>query len=196
MELIHNPTHIYGKEPVVFYELTELMKNAKEKVIIHTPYAVCNDYMYGRLKEASATVNVEMLINSVENGDNFVASSDYLRHKDELVDTGVQIYEYDGGTSYHGKSVVIDDELSIIGSYNMDLRSTYVDTELMLAVQSKALTAQLLEKMDGYKADSRKVIDENTYETPDHVQVADVPWMKRAAWAVVGFLLQPFRILV
>ena len=196
VELIHNPTHIYGKEPVVFYELTELMKNAKEKVIIHTPYAVCNDYMYERLREVSGAVDVEMLINSVENGDNFVASSDYLRHKDELVDTGVQIYEYDGGTSYHGKSVVIDDELSIIGSYNMDLRSTYVDTELMLAVQSKALTAQLLEKMDGYKADSRKVIDENTYETPDHVQVADVPWMKRAAWAVVGFLLQPFRILV
>ena len=152
--------------------------------------------MYERLREVSGAVDVEMLINSVENGDNFVASSDYLRHKDELVDTGVQIYEYDGGTSYHGKSVVIDDELSIIGSYNMDLRSTYVDTELMLAVQSKALTAQLLEKMDGYKADSRKVIDENTYETPDHVQVADVPWMKRAAWAVVGFLLQPFRILV
>lgn len=196
VELMSNPTHIYGKEPVVFYELTELMKNAKKKVIIHTPYAVCNDYMYERLREVSSAVDVEMMINSVENGDNFVASSDYLRHKDELIDTGVQIYEYDGGTSYHGKSVVIDDELSIIGSYNMDLRSTYVDTELMLAVQSKALTAQLLEKMDGYKADCRKVIDEDTYEVPEHIKVAEVPWTKRAAWAVVGFLLQPFRILV
>lgn len=196
VELVHNPTHIYGKEPVVFYELTELMKNAKEKVTIHTPYAVCNNYMYERLREVSSVVNVEMMINSVENGDNFVASSDYLRHKDELVDTGVQIYEYDGGTSYHGKSVVIDDELAIIGSYNMDLRSTYVDTELMLVVQSKELTAQLLEKMDGYKADCRKVIDENTYETPEHIKVAEVPWVKRAAWAVVGFLLQPFRVLV
>lgn len=196
VELICNPTHIYGKEPVVFYELTELMKNAKEKVTIHTPYAVCNDYMYERLKEASSIVDVEMMINSVENGDNFVASSDYLRHKDELVDTGVQIYEYDGGTSYHGKSIVIDDELAIIGSYNMDLRSTYVDTELMLSVQSKELASQLLEKMDSYKADCRKVIDEDTYETPAHIQVAEVPWIKRAAWAVVGFLLQPFRILV
>lgn len=196
VELVHNPTHIYCKEPVVFYELTELMKHAKEKVTIHTPYAVCNDYMYERLREVSSLVDVEMMINSVENGDNFVASSDYLRHKDELVETGVQIYEYDGGTSYHGKSMVIDDELAIIGSYNMDLRSTYVDTELMLVVQSKELSAQLMEKMDGFKADCRKVIDEDTYEVPEHVKVADVPWTKRAAWAVVGFLLQPFRILV
>lgn len=196
VELVHNPTHIYCKEPVVFYELTELMKHAKEKVTIHTPYAVCNDYMYERLREVSGLVDVEMMINSVENGDNFVASSDYLRHKDELIETGVQIYEYDGGTSYHGKSMVIDDELAIIGSYNMDLRSTYVDTELMLVVQSKELSAQLMEKMDGFKADCRKVIDEDTYEVPEHVKVADVPWLKRAAWKVVGFLLQPFRILV
>ena len=146
--------------------------------------------------KVSGLVDVEMMINSVENGDNFVASSDYLRHKDELIETGVQIYEYDGGTSYHGKSMVIDDELAIIGSYNMDLRSTYVDTELMLVVQSKELSAQLMEKMDGFKADCRKVIDEDTYEVPEHVKVADVPWLKRAAWKVVGFLLQPFRILV
>lgn len=196
VELVSNPTGIYGKEPVVFYELTELMKNAKKKVVIHTPYAVCNDYMYGRLKEVSGLVDVDIMINSVENGDNFVASSDYLIHKGELVDTGVNLYEYDGGTSYHGKSMVIDDELAIIGSYNMDLRSTYVDTELMLVVQSKKLTAQLTEKMNALQKDCRKVIDKDTYEVPEHIQVADVPWTKRAAWAVVGFLLQPFRILV
>lgn len=196
VELVSNPTGIYSKEPVVFYELTELMKNAKKKVIIHTPYVVCNDYMYERLKEVSGLVDVDMMINSVENGDNFVASSDYLIHKGDIVDTGVNLYEYDGGTSYHGKSIVIDDELAIIGSYNMDLRSTYVDTELMLVVQSRELTAQLTEKMDALQKDCRTVIDEDTYEVPEHIHVADVPWTKRAAWAVVGFLLQPFRILV
>ena len=48
------------------------------------------------------------MINSVENGDNFVASSDYLRHKGDIIDTGVTLYEYDGGMSYHGKSMTID----------------------------------------------------------------------------------------
>ena len=44
--LVSNPTGIYGKEPVVFFTLTELMKHAREDVTIHTPYAVFNAYMY------------------------------------------------------------------------------------------------------------------------------------------------------
>ena len=95
-----------------------------------------------------------------------------------------------------GKSMTIDGELSIIGSYNLDLRSTYVDTELMLVIQSEALTAQLNEVMENFEKDCRTVVDADTYIVPDHIQVAEVPWMKRAAWAVVGFVLQPFRILI
>ncbi len=43
-----------------------------------------------------------MMINSVENGDNFFASSDYPRHKKQFIETGMRILEYDGGLSYHG----------------------------------------------------------------------------------------------
>ena len=59
-------------------------------------------------------------------------------------------------TSYHGKSVVIDHELSAIGSYNFDLRSTYLDTELMLVIQSKDLTAELETYMASYEQDVYK----------------------------------------
>ena len=97
--------------------LTELMKQANDKVIIHTPYIVCNDYMYDALTQVNASVpDVRMMINSVANGDNVVASSDYLKNKKNVIETGITIYEYDGGTSYHGKSVVIDDYVSIVGS--------------------------------------------------------------------------------
>ena len=30
MTLLSNPTHVYAKEPVVFYEMTELMKQAEK----------------------------------------------------------------------------------------------------------------------------------------------------------------------
>lgn len=197
VELVSNPTGLYCKEPNVFFELTELMKQARKRVLIHTPYAVCNDYMYDTLRDVCAAVpEVNVMINSVENGDNFVASSDYLRHKQDLLDTGVQIYEFDGGISYHGKSIVIDDDISVVGSYNMDLRSTYVDTELMLVIQSEAFTRTLLAEMDKLQQDCRKVIDKTHYEVPEHITVAEVPGWKRFAWKVVGFLLQPFRILI
>lgn len=195
--LISNPKGIYGKEPLVWYELQQLMLQAKERVVIHTPYAVLDDEMYKGMKEICNTKSaVTMLINSVENGDNIVASSDYLKNKGKILDTGVEMYEYDGGISYHGKSLLIDDDISIIGSYNLDLRSTYVDTELMLAIDSKELNHQLEGYMDELQKDARKVIDRTTYETPEHVQVAEVPFVKQLIWKVLGFVLQPFRVLV
>ena len=137
-----------------------------------------------------------MMINSVENGDNFFASSDYLRHRKKMAATGLTILEYDGGTSYHGKSVVIDHELSAIGSYNFDLRSTYLDTELMLVIQSRELTARLEEYMVSYQKDCRRLLPGGAYEIPEHLTIADVPAYKRAAWKVVGFVMQPFRFLI
>ena len=195
--LINNPTHIYGKEPVVFYKLMELAKEADSRVIFQTPYIVCNSYMLKELTELSEAVpDSRILINSVENGDNFMASSDYLYRKGEIVETGIPIYEYDGGLSNHGKSMVIDDDLAVIGSYNMDLRSTYVDTELMLAVHSEAIAGELSGYMAAMEADSRRVIGKTEYETPKHLTVEPVPWWKMAAMRVVGLLMQGVRGLV
>jgi len=195
--LLSNPTGLYGKEPVLFYELMELMKQAKERVLIHTPYAVCNSYMYKTLEEVGQQVpDMRILLNSVENGDNFAASSDYLRNKDNLLDTGIALYEYDGGISYHGKSVVIDGNISVIGSYNLDLRSTYVDTELMLVVKSEALTEELAGYMQAMEQDCRKVLSVDEYETPEHITVQEIPWWKRLALYVAGLFMQIFRFLL
>ena len=47
IELLSNPTHCQAKEPVVYYEMTELMKQAEGEVYFHTPYIICNDWMGG-----------------------------------------------------------------------------------------------------------------------------------------------------
>lgn len=195
--LLSNPTGLYGKEPVVFYQMAELMKMAKESVIIHTPYAVCDSYMYEKLAEIKNMVpECRMMINSVENGDNFVASSDYLRNKKDVVKTGIPILEYDGGISYHAKSVVIDDLISIIGSFNIDIRSTYVDTELMLVIKSTGLTKELTGYMEELEKDCRIVVDKTKYITPEHVVVADIPFAKRLALRAAGLVLQLVRFLI
>ena len=65
----------------------------------------------------------------------------------------------------------------------------------MLVIQSKELTTQLREAMEVIERDCRKVVDEKNYIVPEHVVVAKVPLWKRAAWKIVGFLLQPVRCL-
>ena len=45
---------------------------------------------------------------------------------------------------------MIDDDLSVIVSFNMDMRSTYLDTELMLVIRSKEINKQLEDGMMEY----------------------------------------------
>lgn len=195
--LIHNPIHITGKEPDVWYQLQKLMEQAKQRVVIHTPYVVMEDSMYQGMRAIGSKVpDFSMVVNSVDNGDNFVASSDYLIHKKDVVETGVQIYEFDGGESTHGKSILIDHDLSVIGSYNLDLRSTYVDTELMLVIDSPELNQILEKNMEVFQEDTRKVIDEDTYEPSELLPVQKAPLIKRILWRIAGPFLQLFRCLI
>ncbi|MCD7819238.1 MAG: phospholipase D family protein [Lachnospiraceae bacterium] len=168
IELVSNPTHIYSKEPVVFYTITELMMQAEKEVVFHTPYIICNDWMLERLEEICVEVDsVTMMTNSVANNGNPFGASDYDINKKEILETGVKILEYDGGISYHGKCFVIDDRLSGIGSFNWDMRSAYVDTELMLVVDSEELNTQLRTKMQEYEEEALTVIDVDTSIAPE-----------------------------
>ncbi len=195
--LLSNPTHIYGKEPILFYQLTELMLSAKQRVRIHTPYAALNGYMSDRLSQVVSRVpSVTMMLNGVENGDNVMASSDYLYNKDCLLDTGIRLMEYQGGTSYHAKSVLIDDDISIVGSFNFDLRSTYMDTELMIAVKCEALNAELSDLFDAYEVSATIQAQDGSTVIPQGVTVEELSIGKKILYQTIGLLLQPFRYLV
>lgn len=194
--LAANPTGLYAKEPIVFHQLYELMKLADKDIIIHSPYAVLNGYMQESLADIAAETPVTLMVNAVENGDNLVASSDYTYRRNQVLDTGMNILEYAGGESYHGKSIAIDDDLSLIGSFNMDLRSAYVDTELMLIIRSEAINRQLRNNMARLHADCRKIISSDEIIVPDHLQIPEAPLWKRTTWHVLGLILRPVRILV
>lgn len=54
---------------------------------------------------------VTMMTNSVANNGNPFGATDYDMFKQKVLDTGVQILEYDQGVSYHGKCFVIGEEM-------------------------------------------------------------------------------------
>lgn len=169
--LVSNPIHTGSKEPVVWYQLGELMKNAKNRVKIHTPYIICNDMMYNTWEEIAENVSdFSIMTNSVANNGNPFGAADYAKNRNRILSTGINIWEYEGGYSYHGKSILIDDDLSVIGSFNMDMRSAYLDTELMLVIRSKDINKQLEEGMMEYEKVSRQILEGGTYNDPYHVE--------------------------
>ena len=194
--LISNPTDIYAKQPVVFAQLAALMRRADRDVVIHSPYAVLNGHMTDSLAEIAGGVPVTLMVNAVENGANLVASSDYLYHRSKVCSTGVSLLEYAGGKSYHGKAIAIDDDISIIGSFNLDMRSAYIDTELMLVIRSDTFNAQLRKNMDELHADCRIVGGDGSADIPEGLDIPPLPLWKKALLYTIGLLLQPVRLLL
>ena len=169
--LLHNPVHTGIKEPVVFYELTELMKGAKEEVNFHTPYIIGNRWMMERLSMICENVSeVHMMTNSIANNGNPFGAMDYQEHKSDILATEVKIREYDDGISYHGKCMTVDDDILALGSFNWDMRSVYLNTELMLVVHSPQLNSQLKDEMSRYEENALIVVDEKNSIAPKGVE--------------------------
>ena len=194
--LVSNPIHTGSKEPVVWYQLGELMKNAKNRVKIHTPYIICNDMMYNTWEEIAENVSdFSIMTNSVANNGNPFGAADYAKNRNRILSTGINIWEYEGGYSYHGKSILIDDDLSVIGSFNMDMRSAYLDTEQMLVIRSKDINKQLEEVMMEYEKVSRQILEGGTYNDPYHVEPIELTKKRQRKIFLVQHLLGWARYL-
>lgn len=194
--LISNPIHTKSKEPTAWYELTELMKTAQERVMLHTPYIICNEMMYSSLREIAGNVpEFSIMTNSVANNGNPFGAADYARNRGTILDTGVRIWEYEGGSSYHGKSILIDDEFAVVGSFNLDMRSAYLDTELMAVIHSREVSAQMEDNMQTYEQISRQVLADGSYHNPYEVEPIALTWPKKICNFLVQNLLGWARVL-
>ena len=187
-----------SKEPYILYELFELMKQAKERVWIQSPYLVFNDTMYKNFQALSESIpDFRVLLNSTAVGDNFMASSDYTFNRSKVLATGAQFYEFQGNRSTHNKSLVIDDEIAIIGSFNFDMRSVYLDTEVMLIVHGKEFTSELafyISKMQNELA--LPVLADGSYGENLDVEPAIMSKFHRVIYPITSVIFQLFRYLL
>ncbi len=96
----------------------------------------------------------------------------------------------------HTKSILIDDRLSLIGSFNWDMRSAYLDTELMLLVDCPALNAALREQTEEMMRQSRLVAPDGT-ETAGAAYIApERSPLKAALQSVIRSLIRPVRFVL
>ena len=189
--LVTGETGTKGKKPLIWNELVSLSASATDRVLIQTPYILCSKDMYADLEKMVASgADVTMLTNSILNTDNKFAPPDYLYHQDEILDTGVSIMEFDGDYSTHAKTVLIDDDLVVIGSFNVDLRSTYMNTEIVVVIAGEAFQDQAEACMRPVFAGSALIGEENTVGQRLR---EDAGFFKRVGLYLVGAVVQLFR---
>lgn len=194
--LLTNPTAAEPSAPVAWNRLCQLMETAEERLWMVTPYLVMDGPMRDRLAAvcAAGPGDTRILVNSRESGNNIIASADYTIHRPMAQRLGAALWEFQGAWSMHTKSVLVDDTLSVFGSFNFDPRSVYLDTELMLAVYSPELNAQLAEHMESLWQQSLRR-DGGAYEEGSAVPQTASFW-KMALITALSPLVSLVRFLV
>jgi cardiolipin synthase len=72
---------------------------------------------------------------------------------DGMLAAGIRIFGFKGGL-LHTKSVVVDRQVALFGSVNLDVRSFWLDFEVTLGVYDPDFAQQLLALQDKYIEDS------------------------------------------
>ena len=146
VRFLHDPV---DDGPRVAVRLADMIEQAKESIIIESPYLVPSKSMRELLeKKLKEGVYVRILTNSLRSSDGVLPHAGYLKYRRFLVRAGVDVREYKGPDTFHAKSAVIDGRIALVGSYNVDPRSQNLNTEVMAAAYDEDAARELLESMD------------------------------------------------
>ena len=195
VSLLSNSPGAENKSPELWDALVHLMAQGDD-VLLQTPYTICNRAMYDDLANLAGEGQLRILTNAVETGANPSGCADYLREKKRILSCGIDIYEVVSEKSLHTKTILIGKDLSVVGSFNTDMRSAYLDTELMLVIESGEINAFLREESERYIERSRLVLHDGGTVCGTRYEEAALPPVKRALYEVLSFALRPVRHLL
>lgn len=155
--------------PIILYSLVKAISLAKREVIITTPYFIPGESLIEAIVIAALSgVTVHILVPA--NSDTLFVNSAARSYYRELLRAGVRIYEYQKGF-VHTKSMVVDEEIAIVGTANMDIRSFDLNFEVNAIVYNDEVAKHV---RDAFLED---------VENSNEIQYKD--WVKRPVLRVL-----------
>lgn len=151
---------VVGSGPSTFNAALRQMNHAafhlaREELIVTTPYFVPDDATLTALCTAGRRGVETSLVVPARNDSPIVAAASRSHYAD-LLESGVRIYEYQGGL-LHAKTVTVDRDLAVVSTANLDRRSFELNFEVTLLVYDDDFASQLRFLQSGYIAASRPV---------------------------------------
>lgn len=131
--------------------LTALCDSAQKRIIIENPYVVLTESMLEAMERAAKRgVQIDIVTNSPLSTDSAVTQAFFLEDWPQVLARcpSARIFVATGDRKFHGKSAVIDDDVSLVTTYNLDLLSGYVNSEVGAAVWSREMATDLKQVVD------------------------------------------------
>lgn len=184
--------------------LISAVRDAKKSILIQSPYLIMPDggiELFEQLVKRG--VKIRISTNSLASTDNTPAFAGYSSQRDDLLDAGVQLFEFKPSPAIqdqlienypriaennpifalHAKSMVIDDRVIFIGTFNLDPRSANLNTEVGVLIDNPELARQLTDSIE------RDIRPENSWHTTsDFNPDSEVSRGKRFSAWIIGLL--------
>lgn len=167
-------------QPIILYSLLDAISSARNSIYITSPYFIPGESLMDTLLIATQSgLDVKILIPGISDSKmvNAAAGSYYTA----LLKHGVKIYKYNKGF-VHAKTIVIDNDLAIVGSANMDYRSFDLNFEVNAILYSKHIAKKLIKIFHKDIEDSTKIDAQTWLNRPKYIHL----------WEKMVRLLSPF----
>lgn len=149
-----------------------LLYAAQERVVITSPYFVPDDSMlYAITTAAQSGLDVQLFVSEV--GDQALVYHAQRSYYETLLRAGVKIWLYPSPTVLHAKHFTIDDQVAVIGSSNMDMRSFSLNLEISVMVRGADFIADMRKLEEQYRSVSRELTLDKWMERPRRTKVLD-----------------------
>lgn len=150
MQVVSGGPDVAWKNPVRLQYL-EMIRMARKRIWLHTPYLIPDDSLVDGLTLAAASgVDVRVII--PDKPDHILVYWNNLYSANKLMEGGVRVYHYNDGF-VHSKTMLVDDCICSIGSANLDDRSLVHNFETNVIVYSETVAKGM---EDAYLSDLEK----------------------------------------
>lgn len=144
-----------------------IIANAQKYIYIANSYLIPGERVLFALKAAGlGGVDVRIIVPKVS--DHFIVKWSAGSYYEELLESGVRVYEYRKGF-IHSKVIMADDQICSVGSANMDIRSFEHNFELNAIIYDEEKTVELKEQFFRDLEDSVE-IDLETLRQRPHIE--------------------------
>ena len=143
--------------------LGELVESGSEQVLMESAYFILAEHHLDEIAKMSARgIEIRAITNSLASNDLVANHAGYARARPGMLESGMQLFELrpdaqicarcdtdcDGDVSLHAKTMVIDREKLYVGSFNLNLRSIYLNGETVLIVHSPRLASAVADAIE------------------------------------------------